>query len=127
MSVRLRISVLRLLQLSFGIRRFYDGLDDLQQRCGVRIRRQSPAGALELASRSVELAGLRPITGSRKMVQAVQELVVAEPETLGERPGGGHELAPLQVPLGTPEGRPQARFGRGPLFVRVAGHGHGRA
>ena len=71
MSVRLRISVLRLFQLSFGIRRFYDGLDDLQQRCGVRIRRQSPAGALELASRPVELASLRPIAGSRKVVQAV--------------------------------------------------------
>ena len=128
MSVRLRISVLRLFQLSsFGIRRFYDGLDDGHQRCGVRIRCKPPPGPLELASRSVELTDLCPIPGSRKVVQAVQELVVAEPEALGERPGGGHELAPLQVPFGTPKGRPQARFGRGPLFVRVARHGHGRA
>ncbi len=127
MSVRLRISVLRLFQLSFGICRFYDRLDDGHQRCDVRILRQPPAGTLELASRPVELAGLRAIAGSRKMVQAVQELVLAEPEAVGERPGGGRELEPLQVPFGTPEDRPQARFGRGPLFVRVVRHGHGRA
>ncbi len=127
MSVRLRISVLRLFQLSFGIWRFYDGRDDGHQRCGVRIRRQPPPGPLELASRPVELAGLRPATGSRKVVQAVQQLVVTEPEALGERPGGGNELAPLQMPFGTPEDRPQARFGWGPLFVRVVRHGHGRA
>ncbi len=127
MSVRLRISVLRLFQLSFGIRRFYDGLDDGHERCGVRIRRQPPPGTLELASGPVELAGLRAVAGSREVVQAAQELVVAEPEALGERPGGGHELVPLQVPFGAPADRAQARFGRGPLFVRVAGHGHGRA
>ena len=127
MSVRLRISVLRLFQLSFGIRRFYDGLDDGHQGCGVRIQRQPPPGPLELASRPVELTSLRPVSGSRKVVQAVQQLVVADPEALGERPGGGHELGPLQVAFGTPEDRAQARLGRGALFVRVVRHGHGRA
>jgi hypothetical protein len=31
------------------------------------------------------------------------------------------------MPFGTPDDRAQARRWRGPLFVSVVGHGHGRA
>ena len=122
MSVRLRISVLRLRQLSTG--RFYDPLD---QRHSLWERCQPPPRVRELSARPLELAGLRTIAGGGEVMQAVQKLVVAEPEALGERSGGRDELAPLEVLLAAPEDRPQARFGRRPLLVRVLGHGHGRA
>ena len=122
MSVRLRISVLRLRQLSTG--RFYD---PLEQRPSLWERRQPPPRVRKLPSRPLELAGLGAIAGGGEVMQAVQELVLTEPEALGERAGGRDELAPFEVLLAAPKDRPQARFGRRPLLVRVLGHGHGRA
>src|SRR2546425_12957326 len=101
MSVRLRISVLRLRQLSTG--RFYDPLD---QRHSLWERRQPPPRVRKLPARPLELAGLGAITGGGEVMQAVQELVVAEAEALGERAGRRDELVPFEVLLAAPEDRP---------------------
>jgi len=82
---------------------------------------------VELAAGALEVAELRAVAGRCEVVQAVEELVVADPEALLERTRGGDELTPLEVLLGAPANRLQARLGRRPLLARVLGHGRGRA
>src|SRR5437667_234097 len=99
MSARPRISVLRLRQLS-STGRSYDGLDGRHKATRLRVRPQPAAGVRELAARPVGLAELPPVAGRREVVKAMEQLVGAEPEALGECAGGREELLPLQVPLG---------------------------
>src|SRR5438093_11713631 len=110
MSERPRISVLRLRQLSTA--RFYDGLDE---RRGVRIRRQPPPRMGELAPRSLRLARLEPVARGGEVVEAVQEIVLAEPEAFRQRAGGGEELAALEVSLDAPADGSEPRVARRPL------------
>src|SRR5882672_9772752 len=71
MSVRPRINVLRLRQLSAAIGRFYDQGDGVEQRLeldlpGLRQERgQPPAGVLELSPGALALARLRQVARSR--------------------------------------------------------------
>jgi len=81
----------------------------------------------QLAAGALEVAELRAVAGRGEVVKAVEELVVAEPEALLEGSRGGDELTPLEVLLGAPANRLQARLGRRPLLARVLGHGRGRA
>jgi hypothetical protein len=81
----------------------------------------------ELAERPLRLIELRAVSGGGEVVQAVQELVVAEAEAFLERARGGDELAPLEVTLCAPEDRLEPRFRRRP-FLRIFNvHGDDRA
>ena len=81
----------------------------------------------QLAAGALEVPELRAVAGRGEVVQAVEELVVAEPEAFLESSRGGNELTPPEVLLGAPANRLQAPLGRGPLVARVLGHGRGRA
>src|SRR5262245_11062864 len=101
MSVRLRISVLRLRQLSIG--RFYDCGYLRKKRPEVDLvapREEGPEAAprvRELASRARGVAGLGSVTGSRDVMEGVQEPVLVEVEALAERSRGGDKLTPLEL------------------------------
>jgi hypothetical protein len=129
MSVRLRMRVLRLRQLSIG--RLYDRVE---QACNLHLavlrqeRAEPSARMRELASRTSGLALLRAPPGGRQMPQPGDELPLAEPGGLVERPRRLGVLAAEQVALGPPEDALQARLGRRPVVrTRVVVHGHDRA
>lgn len=129
MSVRLRISVLRLRQLSIG--RLYDRVE---QPCNLHLavlgqeRRKPAACVRELPSRAAGLAGLCPVTRRCEVPEAGDEIPLAEPGGLVERPRRLPELASEQVPFGPPEDGLQPRLGRRPVVrTRVVVHGHDRA
>jgi len=127
MSVRLRIKVLRLRQLSSATGRFYDRRDRVEQRLQVDLvrlgqKRSDPVpGTNELALRSDELPFLRPIAGGREVPERRDELVVAEAAGTLQSPGGCKELAVQEVPLRGPQGGPESGLGRTPVLV--VGHG----
>ena len=120
MSVRLRISVLRLRQLS-AMRRLYDASSrstSSMSGSGVGVGSEPAAGVVELAPGATRIAALRLVAGSREMVEATQAALALarEPEDPGEGPCGGEVLAALEVALRLPERRPHAGLGRWPVI-----------
>ena len=129
MSVRPRISVLRLRQLS--IRRLYGRR---QQRRNLDLavlgqeRREPPPRVRELAPRALGLAVPEPPAGRGEVAQAGHELVLAESGSLVQSSRRLPVLAAEEVALGAPEDALEARFRRGPIVrIRVVVHGHERA
>src|SRR5262245_25832957 len=119
MSERPRISVLRFRQLSTG--RFYVPRDDVDQRRGVRERREPPARPVELPEGAIPFSGLRPVPRRGEVVEPPDELLVltGEAEDVREAIGRDEVLAALERALGVPERGAGAALGRGPLVVLV--------
>ena len=120
MSERPRISVLRFRQLSTG--RFYVPGDELDQRRGVRERREPTACPLELPSRAVRLTGLRPVPRRPEVVEPADELllVVREAEDVREPARRDEVLTTLDRALGVPEGGLYPGLAGRPLLVHGA-------
>lgn len=130
MSVRPRISVLRLRQLS--IRRLYDRVEkerklDLPGR-GQK-RREATAGARELPPGALGLSVADPPSGRREVTEPRHELALAEARRPLERPGGLAVLPAQQVTFDAPEDPLQAGVAGRPVHVRtrVVRHGDDRA
>jgi hypothetical protein len=127
MSVRLRMSVLRLRQLSAAIKATLRPdvlLDKADERHHVRIRRQPTARVFQLAAGTLVFAGLVPIARRSEVMQAADKLLVltrpAEDRSQSRR--SREVLAPLEVPLGPPERRANPRLGRRPIVVVLFEH-----
>jgi hypothetical protein len=131
MSVRLRISVLRLRQLSIG--RLYDRVEQPRNLHLARLRQERcepPPRVRELPARPLRLAVLSSPAGSGEVAEAGDELVGAETFRLVERAGRLAVLATEEMALGAPEDALEPRVGRRPLgFLgsRVVVHGDDRA
>jgi hypothetical protein len=94
-------------------------LDKPDERHDVRIRRQSSPRMFQLATGALVFAGLVPIARRSEVMQAAEKLLVLtrQPEDRGQRCRCGEVLAPLEMPLGPPEGRANLRFGRRPVVL----------
>src|SRR5262245_40296837 len=122
MSVRLRISVLRLRQLSEATKstlRPDVPLDKLQQGHGVRKVGEPPARVRDLPAGTVVVANLMPVAGGSEVMQTPNQLLVLsrKPEDVCQRARGGEVLAALEVALGLPESSANPRLGRRPVVV----------
>ena len=129
MSERLRISVLRLRQLSIG--RLYDRLQQPRNldlaRHGEE-RSEPPARVRQLTPSAFRLAVLQPPAGRGEVAQPRHELVLPQARRVRERPSRLAVLAAQQVPLDAPEDPLKASARRRPLLgCRVILHGHDRA
>lgn len=130
MSVRPRISVLRLRQLSTG--RLYDRAEkarnlDLAGRG--EERREATSRVRELPPAAFGLSVLDAPPGRGEVAEPRHELALAEARRAVERPGRLAVLAAQQVGLGAPEDALQACVAGRPFLLRtrVVGHGDDRA
>ena len=131
MSVRLRMSVLRLRQLSAIDRRLYDSTwraHKLDQRGEIdlfvlgQVRAETAARVLQLPCRPLTIAVLRTVARRHQMQQPAHELIVAEAEDVLERVRSPPPLAAFDVPLGAPQRRPVAGVRRRPLVLVLFFH-----
>ena len=109
MSVRLRISVFRLDQLS--THRLYDGLEHLCNLDPVRRgqkRLEAAPRVGELSPRPLGLAVLRLPARRRQMAEPCDERPLAEPCCFCERASRLPVLGSRQMPLGAPQDRLQS-------------------
>src|SRR3954453_17004959 len=129
MSVRPRISVLRLRQLSIG--RLYDRVEEVRNLDLPRLRqerREAPPRGGELAAGALGLTVLPPPAGRGEVAQSRHELIVAEPRRLVERRRRLTVLGPQEVSLRAPEDALEPRSRRRPLVgTRVVLHAVDRA
>ena len=129
MSVRLKINVLRLRQLS--MRRLYDRV---HQPCNLDLAGFGQEGGKatpcvrELTASALGLAVLCSPAGGGQVAQASDELVLAEARRLVQRPRGLAVLTSEQVTLGPPENALKTPLRRGPVLgTKVLVHGRDRA
>src|SRR5262245_44057160 len=131
MSERLRISVLRLRQLS--TRRLYDRVEERRNLDLARLGeewREPAARVRELPMRPLRLAVLEAPPGGGEMPEAGDELVLAEPRRLVEGPRRLGVLGPKEVAFRAPEDALQPGLRRRPLRIlrsRVVAHADDRA
>jgi hypothetical protein len=119
MSVRLRIRVLRLRQLSTG--RFYEPLDLFEKR----VRAEPPPSVRQLPPGPVQLPALGLEAGGGEVMEPAR-LVVEEPL---EGPRRSEELPPVDVAFRSPDRALPPGFAGRPFLVgiRLLRHGDRRA
>ena len=132
MSERLRMSVLRLRQLSTG--RLYDRVEEARKLdlAGLGQKGSEPAaGGGELPPGALGLAVLEPPPGGGEVPEARDQLLVAEARRLVERSRRLRVLGAEQMALGAPEDGLQPGLGRRPFLLdlrsRVVAHADDRA